>query len=353
MRPSTPHGLLPTPPPATLPTSLRHHCRLASLHHWRRTLPPPPVPTTASCPYRPRPSHPSRPRSHPAARRPPRCRRSPTRPTSATTAPSCVSRLTRSSAHSLPPSPPRCASSSATARRRLRRKYLPRARGVPPRVPLRPATYRPSLNTSGSSAPLDAPTDEFGGSFALIRVTAVSASTEEPSGGRSAAHIADGSGLRHYVEGAAYDGTPPAIYHPMPPPARRQTPAAQIPSPLPTMARFHAPTCTPPRSRLHAPSPPASLPLYPPAPRPSSLLSSTHRSTSHVDAHARLSAGRFVGGRYTPLPGGPGGAGDDAPSRPGTTVNSFCDAPHGLECGGLCWGSDVRVRSALHGGIAL
>ena len=202
-------------------------------------------------------------------------------------------------------------------------------------------------------APLDAPTDEFGGSFALIRVTAVSASTEEPSGGRSAAHIADGSGLRHYVEGAAYDGTPPAIYHPMPPPARRQTPAAQISSPLPTRARFHAPTCTPPRSRLHAPIPHASLPLYPPAPRPSSLLSSTHRSTSHAHAHARLSAGRFVGGRYTPLPGGPGGAGDDAPSRPGTTVNSFCDAPHGLECGGLCWGSDVRVRSALHGGIAL
>ena len=63
---------------------------------------------------------------------------------------------------------------------------------------------------------------------------------------------------------------------------------------------------------------------------------------------ARLLAGRFVGGRYTPLPGGPGGAGDDAPSRPGTTVNSFCDAPHGLECGGLCWGSDVRVHSALH-----
>ena len=54
-----------------------------------------------------------------------------------------------------------------------------------------------------------------------------------------------------------------------------------------------------------------------------------------------------MGGRYTPLPGGPGGAGDDAPSRPGTTVNSFCDAPHGLECGGLCWGSDVRVHSAL------
>lgn len=118
MRPSTPHGLPPTPPPAILPTSLRHHCRLASLHHWRRTLPPPPVPTTASCPYRPRPSHPSRPRSHPAARRPPRCRRSPTRPTFATTAPSCVSRLTRSSARFLPPSPPRCASSSATARRR-------------------------------------------------------------------------------------------------------------------------------------------------------------------------------------------------------------------------------------------
>ena len=69
-------------------------------------------------------------------------------------------------------------------------------------------------------APLDAPTDEFGGSFAPIRVAAVSASTEEPSGGRGAAHIADGSGLRHYVEGVAYDGTPPAVYHPMPPHAR-------------------------------------------------------------------------------------------------------------------------------------
>ena len=141
-------------------------------------------------------------------------------------------------------------------------------------------------------APLDAPTDEFGGSFALIRVTAVSASTEEPSGGRSAAHIADGSGLRHYVEGAAYDGTPPAIYHPMPPPARRQTPAAQISSPLPTRARFHAPTCTPPRSRLHAPIPHASLPLYPPAPRPSSLLSSTHRSTAAPHTHMHMHASR-------------------------------------------------------------
>ena len=72
---------------------------------------------------------------------------------------------------------------------------------------------------------------------------------------------------------------------------------------------------------------------------------------THMHTCTRLSAGRFVGGRYTHLPGGPGGAGDNAPSRPGTTVNSFCDAPHGLECGGLCWGSDVRARSVLHGGI--
>ena len=71
---------------------------------------------------------------------------------------------------------------------------------------------------------------------------------------------------------------------------------------------------------------------------------------THMHTRTRLSAGRFVGGRYTPLPGGPGGAGDDTPSQPGTTVNSFCGAPHGMECGGLCWGSDVRVRSALHGG---
>ena len=153
MRPSTPHGLPPTPPPATLPTSLHYHRHPASLHRWRRSPPPPSVPTTASCPYRPRPSHPLRPRSHPAARRPPRYRRSPTRPTSATTAPSCVSRLMRNSARSLPPSPPRCASSSATVRRWRRRKSLPRARRVPPRVPLHPATYRPSLSTSGTSSP--------------------------------------------------------------------------------------------------------------------------------------------------------------------------------------------------------
>ena len=74
---------------------------------------------------------------------------------------------------------------------------------------------------------------------------------------------------------------------------------------------------------------------------------------THMHTRTRLSAGRFVGGRYTTLHGGPGGAGDDAPSQSGTMVNSFCDAPHGMECGGLCWGSDVRVRSALHGGIAL
>ena len=193
-------------------------------------------------------------------------------------------------------------------------------------------------------APRDAPIDEFGDSFALIRVAAVSASTEEPSGGRGAAHIADGSGLRHYVEGAAYDGTPPALYHPMPPPARRPARAAHISSPRPAMARLHAP----------AYSPPASLPLYPPAPSPLHPPSATPHTApthTHMRTCARLLAGRFVGGRYTPLPGGPGGAGDDAPSRPGTTVNSFCDAPHGLECGGLCWGSDVRVHSALHSAL--
>ena len=71
----------------------------------------------------------------------------------------------------------------------------------------------------------------------------------------------------------------------------------------------------------------------------------------HIGTRIRSSPGRFVGGRYTPLPGQPGGAGDDAPSQLGTTVHSFCDAPHGLECGGLCWGSDVRVCSALHSAL--
>ena len=69
-----------------------------------------------------------------------------------------------------------------------------------------------SQHESELLAPLDAPTDEFGGSFAPIRVTAVSASTEEPSKGRGAAHIVDGSGLRQYVESTAYDGTPPVLY---------------------------------------------------------------------------------------------------------------------------------------------
>ena len=105
---------------------------------------------------------------------------------------------------------------------------------------------------------------------------------------------------------------------------------------MPPTACLHAlPTARPPPCRL---LPSTRLP-----PRPTPLHTHTHMHTC-----ARLLAGRFVGGRYTPLPGGPGGAGDDAPSRPGTTVNSFCDAPHGLECGGLCWGSDVRVHSALH-----
>ena len=193
-------------------------------------------------------------------------------------------------------------------------------------------------------APRDAPIDEFGDSFALIRVAAVSASTEEPSGGRGAAHIADGSGLRHYVEGAAYDGTPPALYHPMPPPARRPARAAHISPPRPATARLHAPALArPPPCRFTLLRPRLSTRL-PPRPTP------PHTHT-HMHTCARLLAGRFVGGRYTPLPGGPGGAGDDAPSRPGTTVNSFCDAPHGLECGGLCWGSDVRAHSALHSAL--
>lgn len=258
MRPSTPHGLLPTPPPATLPTSLRHHCRLASLHHWRRTLPPPPVPTTASCPYRPRPSHPSRPRSHPAARRPPRCRRSPTRPTSATTAPSCVSRLTRSSAHSLPPSPPRCASSSATARRRLRRKYLPRARGVPPRVPLRPATYRPSLNTSGSSPPRWTPPP--------TSLVAASLSSASPPLAPVLRSRAEAGAPRTSPMGAASATTsrvPPTM-------ARRLlsiTPCPRLHAAKPPLRRYH-PLClrwhasTRPPARLRAPActPPARPP---------------------------------------------------------------------------------------------
>ena len=108
---------------------------------------------------------------------------------------------------------------------------------------------------------------------------------------------------------------------------------------MPPTACLHAlPTARPPPCRL---LPSTRLP-----PRPTPLHTHTHMHTC-----ARLLAGRFVGGRYTPLPGGTGGAGDDAPSRPGTTVNSFCDAPHGLECGGLCWGSDVRVHSALHSAL--
>ena len=153
-------------------------------------------------------------------------------------------------------------------------------------------------------APLDAPTDEFGGSFALIRVTAVSASTEEPSGGRGAAHIADGSGLRHYVEGAAYNGTPPATYHPLP--ARRHALTTQISSSLSTMARLHAPACNPTRPHLHAsallpacPSPPASLPLYPPAPPPlhPPVRHALHRLTctrTCTHAHASRQAASWV-----------------------------------------------------------
>ena len=146
-------------------------------------------------------------------------------------------------------------------------------------------------------APLDAPTDEFGGSFALIRVTAVSASTEEPSGGRGAAHIADGSGLRHHVEGAAYDGTPPAIYLSCPcPRLHAATPMLRRYHPLrlrwhactPPPAALHAPTCTPPRSCLHAPArpPPSRFTLL--LPRLSTLLSATHRTASHAHAHAHM-----------------------------------------------------------------
>ena len=119
----------------------------------------------------------------------------------------------------------------------------------------------------------------------------------------------------------------------------------------PPPVAIYAPNCMPP---CPAYSPPASLPLCPPAPSPLHPPSATpHTPHTHTHMHtcARLLAGRFVGGRYTPLPGGPGGAGDNAPSRPGTTVNSFCDAPHGLECGGLCWGSDVRAHSASHSAL--
>ena len=113
---------------------------------------------------------------------------------------------------------------------------------------------------------------------------------------------------------------------------------------MPPTACLHAlPTARPPPCRFTLLRPRLSTRL-PPRPTP------PHTHT-HMHTCARLLAGRFVGGRYTPLPGGPGGAGDDAPSRPGTTVNSFCDAPHGLECGGLCWGSDVRVHSALHSAL--
>jgi len=135
---------------------------------------------------------------------------------------------------------------------------------------------------------------------------------------------------------ASLPAAPPALR------GRRHTP----PHPH-THTRLRAPACTPqPASLLAAlPSCPLASPsACPPRPAPPHMHTHMHTCT-------RLSAGRFVGGRYTPLPGGPGGAGDNAPSRPGTTVNSFCDAPHGLECGGLCWGSDVRARSVLHGGI--
>ena len=138
---------------------------------------------------------------------------------------------------------------------------------------------------------------------------------------------------------------------------RMHAPADIIPSTYdstparPRLQPYTPPTYTPPRSCLHAPArqPPCRFTLLPP--RLSIRLSAPPHMHTHMHTCTRLSAGRFVGGRYTPLPGGPGGAADNAPSRPGTTVNSFCDAPHGLECGGLCWGSDVRARSVLHGGI--
>ena len=241
--PSTLHGLPPTPPPATSPTSLHNtRCRPASLHLWRRRLPPPPVPTTASCPYRRRPSHPLRPRSRPAVRRPPRCRRSPKLPTSATTVPSCASRRMRRLGHSLPLPPPHCASSSATVRRRWRWEYLPRMRGVPPRAPgCHPATYRPSLSTRASSLPrwMPPPTS---------LVAASLRSVSPPSAPALRSRVKVGA-PRTSSMGAASASTSRA-----PPTMVRRLFSINRPAPP------HDPACTPPCIRLHTVTPPPARP---------------------------------------------------------------------------------------------